>query len=111
MSLKMGSTNLSFLRSDRDLAKYLQAVFGQCTAVPRKSGKATVVSGTTAIDVADTGILATDIVIATVQTKGANACYIVDTTIVAATKFTITVNTDPGTGGAICAYTVFRPVP
>ena len=71
-------------------------------------GTATVVSGQTSIAVADTDIAASDLVICSVLTKGTNACYVVGVTIVAATSFTIAVNTDPGSGGAVIAYMVVR---
>ena len=72
-------------------------------------GQATVVSGQTAIAVACLGIAATDLVFVTLATKGTNAVVVVSTTIVAGTGFTITVDTDPGTGGAVFNYMVMRP--
>ena len=71
-----------------------------------KRGLATVASGQTAITVTDTTIAADDEIMATVMTKGTNACYVVGTAISAATSFTITVNTDPGSGGAVIAYQI-----
>jgi hypothetical protein len=112
MTLKMGGTNLSFLRPDRDLPKYLQAVFGQCVAVPRKVGQATVASGSTNIDVADTGVVAGDIIVANVVTQGATAgTFVTAIAITAATKFNIAVNQNPGAGGAVINYAVYRLVP
>jgi hypothetical protein len=72
-------------------------------------GQATVASGGVAIAVACIGIAATDLVFVTLATKGTNACVVISTTIVAGTGFTITVDTDPGTGGAVFNYMVLRP--
>lgn len=72
-------------------------------------GQATVVSGQTTIAVACLGIAATDLVFVTLATAGANPCVVASTTIVAGTGFTITVNTDPGSGGAVFNYKVERP--
>ena len=72
-------------------------------------GTATVASGATSITVSDTSIAATDLVIASVYTKGTNACYVVGITIVAATSFAIADNTDPGSGGAVINYVIIRP--
>jgi DNA-binding MurR/RpiR family transcriptional regulator len=72
-------------------------------------GQATVASGQTSIAVACAAIAATDLVFVTLATKGTNACVVVSTTIVAGTGFTITVDTDPGTGGAVFNYAVVRP--
>lgn len=74
-----------------------------------KYGLATVLSGQTSITITDTTIAATDYVIASVLTKGANVAYVVGVTIVAGTSFAIAVNTDPGAGGAVIAYIVIRP--
>ncbi len=71
-------------------------------------GTATVASGQTSIAVAVPRIKAGDFVYVTLATKGANACVIVSTTIVAGTGFTITVDTDPGTGGAVFNYLILR---
>lgn len=71
-------------------------------------GTATVVSGQTSIAVAVSQIKADDFVFVTLKTKGTNACVIVSTTIVAGTGFTITVDTDPGTGGAVFNYLIRR---
>jgi hypothetical protein len=74
-------------------------------------GTATVASGQTSITVTDTDIATGDIIIASVITKGTNACYIVGTTITAATSFAIAVNTDPGSGGAVIGFIILRPTP
>jgi hypothetical protein len=71
-------------------------------------GTATVVSGQTHIDVVVTQIKAADFVFACLVTKGANACVVNSTTIVAGTGFAITVDTDPGTGGAVFNYLILR---
>jgi hypothetical protein len=111
MTLSLGKTNLRFLTPSIDLKKYLQAVFGGCTGVIRTQGLATVASGQTTVTVADTGIAAGDIVNVSLMVKGTNACVVNSVVITAATNFVITVSTDPGTGGAVFAYTVTRPVP
>ena len=101
----MALANFAFKkgREQRDgLAGYLGAKL-------RSYGTSTVVSGQTAIVVTDTDIAATDIIIASPLTIGTNPCYIVGTAISAATSFTITVNTDPGTGGCVIAYIIIRP--
>lgn len=72
-------------------------------------GSATVASGATSVTVTDTSIAAGDLVIASVQTKGTNACYVVGITIVAATSFAIAVSADPGAGGAVIGYFIIRP--
>ncbi len=72
-------------------------------------GTATVASGATSVTVTDSDIKTGDLVIASVQTKGANACYVVGITIVNATSFAIAVNTDPGAGGAVIGYIIIRP--
>ena len=71
-----------------------------------KRGLATVANGQTSIAVSDTSIAADDEIMASVMTKGTNACYVVGVTISAATSFTISVNTDPGSGGAVIAYQI-----
>ena len=71
-------------------------------------GTATVVSGQVAIAVAVTQIKADDFVFAVLKTKGTNACVVISTTIVAGTGFTITVDTDPGSGGAVFNYLILR---
>lgn len=71
-----------------------------------KRGTATVVSGQTSIVVSDSTIAADDEIMATVMTKGTNACYVVGTSISAGTSFTISVSADPGTGGAVIAYQI-----
>lgn len=73
---------------------------------------ATVASGQTSVSVDITGlpgIANGDYVHATVRTKGANACYVVEAKV-AGGNLVLTVNTDPGTGGAVCSVTVW-PVP
>jgi len=75
----------------------------------QKYGTATVASGQTAIVVTDASIKTGDIIIASPLTKGTNACYLVGTAISNATSFTLTVNTDPGSGGCVLAYIVIRP--
>ena len=82
---------------------------GYLGAKLRAYGTSTVLSGQTAIVVTDTDIAATDIINASPLTIGSNACYIVGTAISAATSFTITVNTDPGSGGCVIAYIIIRP--
>ncbi len=79
------------------LARFFQAL-----------GTATVISGQTSIAVAVPRIVAGDFVYVTLKTKGTNACVVVSTTIVAGTGFTITVDTDPGAGGAVFNYLVLR---
>lgn len=110
---KLG-VNLKFLEkglnSVRGLAGYLQGFFGQTAGVIRLTGAATVASGATTVDVADTSIAATDIVIVTLKTKGTNACVVNSVAITAGSKFTITVDTDPGAGGCVFNYAVIRPV-
>lgn len=75
----------------------------------RHWGYVTVASGQTAITTSLADIAAGDLIIASVMTKGTNACYVVGTSISAATSFTITVNTDPGSGGAVINYIIIRP--
>jgi hypothetical protein len=87
--------------TERGLPGYLQKML-------RSFGQATVLSGQTSIDVTDTDIKSTDLVIASVLTKGTNAAYVVGVTITAGTKFNVAVNTDPGVGGAKIAYVVLR---
>ena len=101
----MANSNLRFIKgadSFKGLAGYLSRLFVGF-------GAATVLSGHTSIAVAIPLIAAGDIVIVTLETQGANACVVTSTTIVAGTGFTITVNTDPGTGGAVYSYLVLRP--
>jgi hypothetical protein len=101
----MALSNIKLIRgqdSVRGLAGYLQRLlvgFGQ----------ATVVSGQTAIAVAAPLVNAGDIVLVSLATQGTNACVVVSTTIAGGTGFTITVNTDPGTGGAVYNYLILRP--
>lgn len=83
------------------LAGYLQRLFVAF-------GDATVLSGQTSIAVAVPLIKATDVVLAVLCTKGTNACVVVSTTIVAGTGFTITVDTDPGAGGAKFNFLILR---
>lgn len=85
----------------RGLAGYLQRLFVAF-------GDATVPSGATTIAVAIAQIKATDVVLVALCTKGTSACVVTSTTIVAGTGFTITVDTDPGTGGAKFNYLVLR---
>lgn len=87
--------------SQRGLAGYLQRLFVAF-------GDATVLSGQTTIAVAIAQIKATDVVLVTLCTKGTNACVVTSTTIVAGTGFTITVDTDPGAGGAKYNFLVLR---
>lgn len=64
----------------------------------------TVASGQTAIVTAISGLVGVangDPVIASVKTKGANAAYIVSAAV-AGGNLTVTVDTDPGAGGAVC---------
>ena len=89
--------------SQNRLAGYLQKLV-------QSYGTATVESGATSVEVADTSIDDGDIIVASVMTKGTNACYVVGVTITDATKFEIAVNTDPGTGGAVISYVVIRPI-
>jgi hypothetical protein len=107
------SANLHFIKgrdSAQGLAGFLQAFFGQTVSVPRKVGTATVISGQTTVTVVDAKILAGDLVFLQQKTAGANACTVTGIVITAATNFVITVNTDPGTGGVVFNYQVFRPV-
>ncbi len=83
--------------SQNGLAGYLQKLFSSI-------GVATVLSGQTSIVVTDALAKTGDLIIASVLTKGANACYVVDTSISDGVSFTITVNTDPGAGGAVIAF-------
>ena len=87
--------------SSKGLAGYLQHMFVGL-------GTATVASGATSIAVAVSQIKANDFVYVTLKTKGTNACVVVSTTIVAGTGFTITVDTDPGSGGAVYNYLIIR---
>jgi DNA-binding MurR/RpiR family transcriptional regulator len=87
--------------SFKGLAGYLQHMFVGL-------GTATVLSGATTSVVAVSQIKANDFVYVTLKTKGTNACVVVSTTIVAGTGFTITVDTDPGTGGAVYNYLIIR---
>ena len=112
MALVLGEKNLNFRDESRDVRLYLQAVFGQCVAVPRKIGQATVLAAGTSIDVADAGIAAGDIVLCTMATQGATAgTFVAGVAITAGAKFNISVNQAPGTGGGVINYSVFRPVP
>ncbi len=80
---------------------YLQKLLGSLGNM----GLATVISGATTVVVTDVNAKAGDLIFASVYTKGTNACYVVDaSTISAGVSFTITVNTDPGTGGAVIAF-------
>ncbi len=88
--------------SFKGLAGYLQRIFVGF-------GTATVASGGTTKAVAVPLIAADDKVILTLATKGTNACVVVSSTIVAGTGFTITVDTDPGAGGAVYNYLILRP--
>lgn len=72
-------------------------------------GTVTVASGTTSKAALVPLIAAGDIVLCVLATAGANACVVNSTTIVAATGFTVTVNTDPGAGGAVFNYLILRP--
>ncbi len=72
-------------------------------------GTVTVANGTTSKAAAVPLIAAGDIVLCVLATQGANAAVVVSTTIVAGTGFTVTVNTDPGTGGAVFNYLILRP--
>lgn len=87
--------------SQLGLAGYLQRFFVAF-------GDATVLNATTSIAVAVPRIKATDVVLVALCTKGTNACVVVSTTIVAGTGFTITVDTDPGAGGAKFNFLVLR---
>ncbi len=72
-------------------------------------GSVTVASGATSVSTNYADIKTGDLIIASVQTKGTNACYIVGTTIVNATSFAVEVNTDPGTGGVVIGFVIIRP--
>lgn len=105
--------NLHFIKgqdSINGLAGFLQGYFGQVVAVVRKIGSATVLSGQTSIAVADTAIIATDVVFVSPKTKGTNPVVITTVVINAGVGFTITVDTDPGTGGQVFNYNVQRLV-
>lgn len=67
-------------------------------------GYATVENGATTVVVTDTMAQAGDFILASVYTKGTNACYVVGVTISAGASFTITVSADPGAGGAVIAF-------
>lgn len=88
--------------SIRGLAGYLGRLFVGF-------GTVTVASGATTKAAAVPLIAAGDIVIVSLATKGTNACVVVSTTIVAGTGFTVTVDTDPGAGGAVYNYLILRP--
>ncbi len=116
MSLNKSAFNLRFLTAGRGslngLAGYLQGIFGQCVGVVRKMGQATVLAASTSIVVADSGVVAGDIVTASVATQGATAgTFVTGVSIIAGTSFTISVNQAPGTGGAVINYAVHRSVP
>jgi len=72
-------------------------------------GTATVANGQTTIAVTDTDIAATDIVVAWPITKGTNACAYSGFTASVGATFTLGVTTDPGSGGCVLFYVVFRP--
>lgn len=113
VGLNKAVANLHFIKganSINGLPGFLQGYFGQVVAVPRKVGQATVLNGATSVDVADTAILATDLVFVTFQDQGTNNVIVTLVQITAASKFTITVNTDPGAGGCIFNYMVMRLV-
>lgn len=74
-----------------------------------KYGTATVASGQTSIAVTDATIAAGDLILASVLTKGANAAHVVGVAISAGVSFTISVNTDPGAGGAVIVYLIISP--
>ena len=101
----MPNTVLRFLTSGRNsrngLAGYLMAFL-------KGFGTATVASGGTSIVVTDSTIAAGDIIIASPTTVGANNSVVVGTTISAGVSFTINVDTDPGAGGVVLGYVVFR---
>lgn len=79
---------------------YLQRLLGSLGNM----GKATVISGATTVVVTDANAAAGDLIYASVYTKGSNAAYVVGVTISAGVSFTISVNTDPGAGGAVIAF-------
>ena len=100
----MALTKAQFLRgreSKNGLAGYLGAHL-------RGWGTVDIASGATSATVTDTEIATGDIIVASVLTKGTNACYVVDTSITDATSFDIDVNTDPGEGGVTIAYVILR---
>ncbi len=76
---------------------YLQKLLGSLGNM----GTATVISGQTAIVVADTNAQAGDFIAFGPLTKGTNAAYAVGSSVSAGVSFTLTVNTDPGTGGVV----------
>ena len=82
---------------------------GFLNTMVRGYGVATVASGQTTIAVTDTDIAATDIVVAWPITKGTNACAYAGFTASAGVSFTLSVTTDPGSGGCVMFYVVFRP--
>ena len=96
---------IRFLTAGLNSAKGLA---GFLTKIVRAFGTATVVSGQTAIVVTDTDAKAGDVIIASPLTKGTNAAYVVGTSISAGVSFTLTVNTDPGSGGVVLAYLRLR---
>lgn len=94
------------------LVKYLQGIFGQCAGVVRKMGNATVASGNTSVDVADTGISATDFVDIMPKVQGATpGTFPTAVTITAGVKFNVAVNQNPGAGGFQFGFCVVTPVP
>lgn len=103
----MAQTKPRFLTAGASSRNGLAGFLG---SIIKSFGTATVASGATSIAVSDTSIAAGDVILAAVLTKGTNACYVTQSVIVAATSFTIHVNTDPGAGGAVVAYLVLRPL-
>jgi hypothetical protein len=67
-------------------------------------GTATVASGDTSVTVTDALAKTGDLILSGVLTKGTNAAYVVGSSISNGVSFTISVNTDPGSGGAVLWY-------
>ncbi len=86
--------------SQNGLAGYLQRLLGSLG----RMGTATVLSGQTAIVVTDALAATGDLILSGVLTKGTNAAYVADTSVSNGVSFTLTVNTDPGTGGVVLWY-------
>jgi len=87
--------------SQNGLAGYLQRLFSAI-------GKTTVLNGQTSITVVDPLAKVGDVILASVLTAGANPVYVVGTSIIDNTSFTINVSGDPGAGGAVIAFARFQ---
>ena len=88
---------LTMRGSQNGLAGYLQKLLGSKGSM----GVATVLNSATTVVVTDANAATGDLILSGVYTKGTNACYVVGCSITNGTSFTLTVNTDPGSGGAV----------